>query len=93
MVEKPMGATVQECLEVIAARDAAGRRLMVAHRARFEPVSLMAATMVREGRLGEVGFITTARRSPRACATSGAPSGRWRGAAPPPTSASTRSAA
>lgn len=64
MVEKPMGISAADCEAMIAARDAAGRKLMVAYRAHFEPLNLAAATMIREGSLGHVSFATSDHHRP-----------------------------
>ncbi|HVG48309.1 MAG TPA: Gfo/Idh/MocA family oxidoreductase, partial [Rubellimicrobium sp.] len=75
MVEKPMAASVEDCEAMIAARDAAGKRLMVAYRAHFEPVNLMAATMIREGQLGDLTFMSSDHHRPLDPST---PKDQWR---------------
>jgi len=53
LVEKPMAESVEECDRMIAAAQAAGKRLMVNHSARFEPPVAQALEFLREGRLGD----------------------------------------
>ena len=57
MVEKPMATTAAACERMIAAAEAAGRKLMVAYRAHFEPHNLRAKEMMDAGELGAVNFI------------------------------------
>ncbi|MBP1807320.1 Gfo/Idh/MocA family protein [Rubellimicrobium aerolatum] len=64
MVEKPMATTPEDAEAMIAARDAAGRKLMVAYRAHFEPINLMTATMIREGRMGDLSFLSSDHHRP-----------------------------
>jgi predicted dehydrogenase len=75
MVEKPMATTPEDCEAMIAARDAAGKKLMVAYRAHFEPVNLMAATMIREGQLGDLTFMSSDHHRPLDPST---PKDQWR---------------
>ena len=55
--EKPMAVTVKECEEMIQARDKAGKKLMIAYRAQYEPFNLAAIEKVRSGELGKVKMI------------------------------------
>lgn len=57
MCEKPMATTVKECEEMIAARDKAGKKLMIAYRAQYEPFNLAAIEKTRSGELGRVKVI------------------------------------
>lgn len=57
--EKPMAVTVKECEEMIQARDKAGKKLMIAYRAQYEPFNLAAIEKVRNGELGKVKVIIT----------------------------------
>lgn len=57
LCEKPMANTVKECEEMIAARDKAGKKLMIAYRAQYEPFNLAAIEKVRSGELGKVKMI------------------------------------
>lgn len=75
MVEKPMATSPEDCEAMIAARDAAGKKLMVAYRAHFEPVNLLAATMIREGQLGDLTFMSSDHHRPLDPAT---PKDQWR---------------
>jgi predicted dehydrogenase len=54
LVEKPMANSPEECREMIEACRAAGRKLMVAYRCRFEPYNMTAIRMVREGTIGKL---------------------------------------
>jgi len=75
MVEKPMATTPEDCEAMIAARDAAGKKLMVAYRAHFEPVNLMAGTLIREGQIGDLTFFSSDHHRPLDPAT---PKDQWR---------------
>jgi len=52
--EKPMAVTVEDCQAMIGACRAAGRKLMIAYRAQFEPHVMTAREMIRGGRIGAV---------------------------------------
>lgn len=75
MVEKPMGVSAADCEAMIAARDAASKKLMVAYRAHFEPINLAAATMIRDGSLGEVTFMSSDHHRPLVASD---PKDQWR---------------
>lgn len=53
-VEKPMAETAAECDEMIEAARRAGRIVSVNHSARFDPVVLQAAELVKKGVLGDL---------------------------------------
>jgi predicted dehydrogenase len=53
-VEKPMADSAAECDRMIERARAAGRTLSVNHSARFDPVVLEAAELVRKGAVGDV---------------------------------------
>ena len=53
-VEKPMADTVAECDAMIAKAAAKGRLLSVNHSARFDPVVLQAAELVKSGVCGDI---------------------------------------
>ena len=57
LCEKPMAETAEDCQAMIAAGEAAGKRLMIGYRAQFDPYNLRAIDLVRggEGGAGEVG--------------------------------------
>ncbi|HEU4539383.1 MAG TPA: Gfo/Idh/MocA family oxidoreductase, partial [Polyangiaceae bacterium] len=57
MTEKPMATKVEDASAMIEACRAAGRRLMVAYRAQFEPHNRAAVAAVRAGELGAVKLI------------------------------------
>ena len=62
-VEKPMAESAAECDEMIERAHRAGRVLSVNHSARFDPVVLRAAELVREGALGELVAVHIIRSS------------------------------
>lgn len=55
--EKPMANTVAECREMIAASEAAARKLMIAYRAHFEPHNQRALQMKQDGVFGDVRMV------------------------------------
>ncbi|RYZ07366.1 MAG: Gfo/Idh/MocA family oxidoreductase [Myxococcales bacterium] len=57
MCEKPMALNEAECSAMIAAGKAAGKRLMIAYRAQFEPHNRAAIELVRAGELGRVKLV------------------------------------
>jgi predicted dehydrogenase len=61
LLEKPMGVTVAECDQMIAACRSAGIRLMVAHITRFLPATLVAKRLVEEGEIGQLRMISVHR--------------------------------
>jgi predicted dehydrogenase len=59
LCEKPMATTVEDCEAMLAAGEAAGRRLMIAYRCHYEPNNLAAIRTIREGRVGDLRAIGT----------------------------------
>ncbi len=59
LCEKPMANTPEDCRRMIDACRAAGRKLMVAYRCRYEPYNLAAIRMVREGAIGRLKVFTS----------------------------------
>lgn len=57
LCEKPMEVSVEACEAMIAASRAAGRRLAIAYRCRFEPHHQECAKLARERVLGEVRIV------------------------------------
>jgi glucose-fructose oxidoreductase len=57
--EKPMAVTVEECETMIRAGREAGRKLMVAYRAQFEPHNVEAIRRVRGGEVGPLRLVTS----------------------------------
>lgn len=57
--EKPMAVTGEECETMIRAGREAGRKLMVAYRAQFEPHNVEAIRRVREGEIGPLHLVTS----------------------------------
>ncbi|HEV1288344.1 MAG TPA: Gfo/Idh/MocA family oxidoreductase [Bryobacteraceae bacterium] len=58
LCEKPIGLSVAETRELIAARDKAGVKIGEAFMARTHPQWLRAAEIVREGRIGELRVVS-----------------------------------
>jgi predicted dehydrogenase len=58
--EKPMSISVKEAEAMIAACKAANVKLMIAYRLHYEPITLKAIQMVRDGTLGKVQAISSA---------------------------------
>src|ERR1700730_3187468 len=57
LCEKPMSISVKEAEDMIAACRAANVKLMIAYRLRYEPTTLKAIKLVRDGNLGTIqGF-------------------------------------
>ncbi len=54
LCEKPMSTTVADAQGMIAACDAAGKKLMIAYRCQLDPVHLRALSLVRSGAIGQV---------------------------------------
>jgi predicted dehydrogenase len=61
LLEKPMALDVGECSAMIAACEAAGVRLMVAHITRFLPATGVAKELVSGGAIGELRMISVHR--------------------------------
>lgn len=55
--EKPMAVSSTECEAMIAACRAAGRKLMIGYRSRFEPYNIHAIRLAREGAVGRNRFV------------------------------------
>src|SRR3984893_13299313 len=60
LCEKPMSTTVKEAEDMIAACKAANVKLMIAYRLHYEPTTLKAIKLVRDGNLGTVQSIISA---------------------------------
>lgn len=58
MCEKPMAMSSAECEAMIAACRAAGRKLMIGYRCRFEPYNRLAIELARSGHVGPTRLIT-----------------------------------
>jgi predicted dehydrogenase len=58
LCEKPMANTEKECQQMIDACQKAGKKLMIAYRAQYEPFNLDAIARIRKGELGKVMQIT-----------------------------------
>src|SRR5260370_14990991 len=71
--EKPMCVSVSEAEAMIAACKAANVKLMIAYRLHYEPMTLKAIKMIRDGVLGKVQAIDSSNGFNIAA-------GEWRGA-------------
>lgn len=60
LCEKPMALTAGECERMIAAANAANKKLMIAYRCHFEPYNLHAMDLMRQGAVGRIQTIETA---------------------------------
>ncbi|RAK66160.1 Gfo/Idh/MocA family protein [Hymenobacter edaphi] len=58
LCEKPMANTPEECQRMIEACRKAGKQLMIAYRAQYEPFNLDAIARIRKGELGKLRMIT-----------------------------------
>jgi glucose-fructose oxidoreductase len=59
MCEKPMATTAADCQAMIAACKAAGRKLMIGYRSRFQAHNIEAIKLIRDGAVGPVRTIVT----------------------------------
>ena len=57
LCEKPMANSVQECADMIAACQIAGKKLMIAYRIQYEPLNRMVQQLVRAKTYGRVKMI------------------------------------
>lgn len=60
LVDKPLATSVMECDQIIAAAKRTGREVVVGHNMRYQPWTLKAAKLVREGAIGEVLSVESA---------------------------------
>ena len=59
LCEKPMAPTEEECLQMIAASEKSGAKLMIAYRLHFEEATIEAIMTVREGKIGRPRFFSS----------------------------------
>ncbi|NHK28336.1 Gfo/Idh/MocA family oxidoreductase [Parvularcula flava] len=59
LVEKCMATSPAECEEMIAASEAAAKKLMVAYRVHFEPYNMKAKELIRGGEIGMPRMLNT----------------------------------
>jgi predicted dehydrogenase len=59
LCEKPMATSPEDCQRMIEACKKAGKKLMIAYRAQFEPFNLNAIERIRKGELGKLRMITS----------------------------------
>lgn len=59
MCEKPLATNSADCERMIEAAEQAGKKLMVAYRAHFEPHNKKAKEMLETGKLGRLNFVTS----------------------------------
>ncbi len=60
LCEKPMCTSVEDARAMIAACEAAQKKLMIAYRCQLEPVNLKAIALIRSGAIGQVQAIESA---------------------------------
>ncbi len=59
LLEKPMEVSEADCLAIDEAAKASGAKLMIAYRLHFEPATIEALQLVRDGKLGDVRFFSS----------------------------------
>ena len=59
MCEKPMATSVEDCEKMISACQKAGKKLMIAYRAQYEPFNLKSIEMIKKGEIGKLRFLTS----------------------------------
>jgi predicted dehydrogenase len=59
LCEKPMATSLADCEAMIAAAEAADRKLMIAYRCHYEPLNLEAMRRLRSGSLGKPRLVVT----------------------------------
>ena len=59
MCEKPMAVSSSDCRTMIEACQAAGRKLMIGYRSRFEPYNRLAIDLARKGFVGPTRIVTS----------------------------------
>jgi len=59
MSEKPMATSVEDCEKMIDACKKAGKKLMIAYRAQYEPFNLKSIEMIKSGKIGKLRFLTS----------------------------------
>lgn len=59
MCEKPMATSVEDCQQMIAACQKAGKKLMIGYRAQYETYNLKAIELIRNGKIGKLKLITS----------------------------------
>ena len=57
LCEKPMAPTWQECLDMVKAADAAGKKFMIGQSYRFNPAYVAIKQPAADGRLGDVFYV------------------------------------
>jgi phthalate 4,5-cis-dihydrodiol dehydrogenase len=58
LLEKPMAMTVAECDAMIAAEEASGKTLMIAHSQHYFPVNLVVREILKQGGIGNIVLAT-----------------------------------
>jgi len=59
LLEKPMAVSVEECEQILSAREETGAKLMIAYRLHHEPGTLSAIESARNGEIGRVRFFNS----------------------------------
>ncbi|TKD53278.1 Gfo/Idh/MocA family protein [Sphingomonas baiyangensis] len=75
LCEKPMATTEADCRRMIAAAEAADRKLMIAYRCFFEPANLEAMRVMRSGTLGKIRSFSSDNGRPSSLSD---PADQWR---------------
>lgn len=57
LLEKPMAMSLQECNDILAARDATGKVLQMGFVCRYSPAAIKAKNMIDQGDLGEIQHV------------------------------------
>ena len=77
LCEKPMAPTEEECLQMIAASEKSGSKLMIAYRLHFEEATIEAIMAIREGKIGRPRFFSSTFSQQVSGKNSRAASGNW----------------
>jgi UDP-N-acetylglucosamine 3-dehydrogenase len=59
LCEKPMATNLEDAQKMLAAAEASGKQLMIAHNQRLEPANIQAREILQSGKLGKILSFTT----------------------------------